>query len=163
MGVLGAVTVCGKGSVPHSSRALSASHPWGCVHLGWPQPAAAWSRVSVPGQWLRAGRGGETTESQPLDRWSVARPWPYGFAEEEFSQRRKVVKQVKYLLREIKSIARVDRHTGRLREGVVPSWQFKSLIWGISSMFPLTNHFDLPGSKSVFGISGFSRACARIS
>ena len=38
-------------------------------------------------------------------------------------------------------------------ERVEPLWQFKSLIWGISSMFPLTNHFDLPGSESVFGVS----------
>ena len=35
---------------------------------------------------------------------------------------------------------------------LTPSWQFKSLIWGISSGFPLANHFDLPGSESVFGI-----------
>ena len=27
-------------------------------------------------------------------------------------------------------------------------WQFKSLIWGISSGFPLANHFDLSGSES---------------
>ena len=28
-----------------------------------------------------------------------------------------------------------------------------SLTWGISSWFPLANHFDLPGSESEFGIS----------
>ena len=39
------------------------------------------------------------------------------------------------------------------------SWQFKSFIWGISSGFPLTNHFDLPGSWSIFGISQDSPVC----
>ena len=33
---------------------------------------------------------------------TVTRPWPLGFAEEEFSQRWKVVKQVNYLLGEKK-------------------------------------------------------------
>ena len=36
---------------------------------------------------------------------------------------------------------------------VAPEWQFKSLIWGISSGFPLVSHFDLSGSLSLFGIS----------
>ena len=27
------------------------------------------------------------------------------------------------------------------------------LLWAISSGFPLANHFDLPGSDSIFGIS----------
>ena len=38
-------------------------------------------------------------------------------------------------------------------ERVLPSWQFKSLIWGISSGFPLADHFDLPGSESIFDLS----------
>ena len=42
---------------------------------------------------------------------------------------------------------------GGLRESVVPSEQFKSLFGGISSGFPLANHFDLSDSESVFGIS----------
>ena len=44
---------------------------------------------------------------------------------------------------------------GKLREipRVVSMWQFKSLIWGISSSFPLVSHFNLPGSQSVFGVS----------
>ena len=46
---------------------------------------------------------------------------------------------------------------------VMPSWQFESLIWGISSGFPLTNHFDLPGSQSIFGISQDSSMCAHAS
>ena len=46
-------------------------------------------------------------------------------------------------------------HTSELRERVpiTPSWQLKSLTGGISSAFPLANHFDLPGSQSIFGVS----------
>ena len=73
------------------------------------------------------------------------------------------MKQVKYLLREKKSTVCVDRHTGGLRERVAPSWQFKSLIWGISSMFPLTNHFDLSDSESIFGVSQAFPMCAHAS
>ena len=131
--------------------------------LGWRRPAAAWSRVSVPSQWLRSGHGSESTESRPLDKWSVARPWLSGSAEKEFPQRRKVVKQVKYLLREKRSTVRVGRHTGRLKERAVPSQQFQSLIWGSSSVFPLSNHFALPGSGSTFGVSQDLPMCARAS
>ena len=52
---------------------------------------------------------------------------------------------------------------GGLRERVTPSWQFESLLRGISSRFPLANHRDLPGSKSVFGISQDLPMCARAS
>ena len=38
----------------------------------------------------------------------------------EFPQRQEVVKEVKYLLREKKCIAHVDRYTGRLRERAAP-------------------------------------------
>ena len=41
----------------------------------------------------------------------------------------------------------VDRYTAD-SERIAPS-----LTWGISSWFPLANHFDLPGSESEFGIS----------
>ena len=54
----------------------------------------------------------------------------------------------------------MDRHTGGLRERVAPLRQFESLLWGISSRFPLTNHFDLPDSKSVFGVSQDRPTCA---
>ena len=60
-----------------------------------------------------------------------------------------------YLLREKKSTGRVDRHTGGLRERVAPSWQFESHLWGVSSVFPLTNHFDLLGPESIFGVSQY--------
>ena len=42
-------------------------------------------------------------------------------------------------------------------------WQFKSLTWDISSGFPLTNHFDLPGSQSIFGISQDMSMCVHTS
>ena len=48
-----------------------------------------------------------------------------------------------------KSTLHVDTHTGRLRGRVPellshPSWQFELFLWGISSGFPLVNHFGLP-------------------
>ena len=46
---------------------------------------------------------------------------------------------------------------------VVPKWQWKLLIWGISSSFPLANHSDLPGSQSVFGISQDPLLCVHAS
>ena len=35
----------------------------------------------------------------------------------------------------------------------MPSQEFESLLWGISSGFPLADHFDLPGSQFIFGMS----------
>ena len=58
-----------------------------------------------------------------------------------------------FIRRKKRSTVCVDRHTGGLRERVVPLWQLESLLWGISSGFPLTNHFDLPGSEPIFGVS----------
>lgn len=45
---------------------------------------------------------------------------------------------------------------------VAPSWQFKSLIWGISYNFPLANHFDLPHSQSLSGISQDPFVCTHL-
>ena len=61
------------------------------------------------------------------------------------------MKQVKCLLGGKR--VHVNRHTDRLREGVKPSWSSSSLIWGISSEFPLVSHIALPGSESVFCLS----------
>ena len=44
----------------------------------------------------------------------------------------------------------IDTLTGS--ERVMPFWQFESLIWGISSGFPLASHLALLGSESVFGL-----------
>ena len=48
---------------------------------------------------------------------------------------------------------------GRPMERVTPLWYLKSLTWGISSRFPLVNHFDLPDSESVFEISQHPPIC----
>ena len=45
----------------------------------------------------------------------------------------------------------MDRCTGGLR--AAPFWWFDSLLWGISSGFPLASHPDLPGSEPVLGVS----------
>ena len=45
----------------------------------------------------------------------------------------------------------------------MPSEQFALLLWDVSSGFPLANHFDLPGSESVFGISKDPLKCAHAS
>ena len=47
----------------------------------------------------------------------------------------------------------------RLRESVVSLWYFKSLLWGISSRFPLASHFDLSGSVSACGLSQDPPVC----
>ena len=116
----------------------------GQSYLGWPWPAAAWSRASVLSQKLRSGHINESIESSQLDQWSVTRLWTFSCAE-EFPQRQKTMKQVQYLLGGKMTVC-IDRPTGGLRERVVPWWYFQSLLWGISSSFPLDNHFDLPGS-----------------
>ena len=49
-----------------------------------------------------------------------------------------------------KNTVRVDRL--RERERVIEwplLWQFELLVWGITSGFPLANHFDLPGPYLV--------------
>ena len=54
-------------------------------------------------------------------------------------------------------------HTLEDSETVTPSWYFESLLWGISSKFPLANHFALPVSEFVFGLSQDSPICMHIS
>ena len=48
-------------------------------------------------------------------------------------------------------------------ERVVQSWWFKSLIWGISSRFPLANHLALPDSESISGLFQGSPMCSHAS
>ena len=45
----------------------------------------------------------QAMHSYEAAQWTVTRPWLLGFAEKEFSQRWKVVKQVSYLLGEKKN------------------------------------------------------------
>ena len=48
---------------------------------------------------------------------------------------------------------------GRPVETVTPLWCLKSLTWGVSSRFPLVNHFDLPVSEPLFGLSQGPLVC----
>ena len=43
-------------------------------------------------------------------------------------------------------------HRQAQRERLVPLQWFESLLWGISSGFPLANHLALPGSESIFEV-----------
>ena len=45
----------------------------------------------------------------------------------------------------------------------MPSWQFELLLWGISSSFPLADHFDLLGSQPIFRSSQDPPMCAHAS
>ena len=73
------------------------------------------------------------------------------------------MKQVKYLLGGKKEFSTCGQtHEWAQRESHT-SWQFESLICGISSRFPPASHLDLPGSKSVFGISQDLPTCVHAS
>ena len=48
-------------------------------------------------------------------------------------------------------------------ERATPSWWFEPLLWGLSSKFPLADHFALPASELAFGLSQDLRVCAHIS
>jgi len=54
----------------------------------------------------------------------------------------------------------VARYTSKL--GVMASWQFKSLLWGICSRFSLASCLALLGSESVFGLSQGPPVCVRV-
>ena len=75
---------------------------WSCFYqldLGWPQPSVTWSRTLTPGQRLRSGHKEESTDSYPVDQWSVTRAPAFLLCRKEFPQRWKVVRQVKCSLR----------------------------------------------------------------
>ena len=46
----------------------------------------------------------------------------------------------------------MDRHKGGLR-----------VLWGVSSEFPLANHFDLSGPEAIFGTPQEVPMCAPVS
>ena len=130
--------------------------------LGWPRPAVA----GIPSQWLRPGCVSESTKSQSLDQWSVTRALALRLCRKEFPQRWKVVEQVKCLLRgKIVQYMWIDTRavSGRESRWVAPSWQLESLLWGISSGFPLANHLDFSGSLSIFDILQDPPMCAHAS
>ena len=76
-----------------------------------------------PWQRVRSGCGYENTESYPLGQWSVKSPWSFAFAEKEFPQRQKVVKQVKYLLGE-KKVQYMEGDTQATSEGELLSCKY---------------------------------------
>ena len=41
----------------------------------------------------------------------------------------------------------------------MPLWWFESILWGVSSGFPLASHLDLSGSESIFGVSQDPPVC----
>ena len=107
-----------------------------------------------------------STKSQSLDQWSVTRALALRLCRKEFPQRWKVVKQVKCLLRgKIVQYMWIDTRavSGRESRWVAPSWQLESLLWGISSWFPLANRLDFSGSLSIFGISQVPPMCTHAS
>ena len=57
-----------------------------------------------------------------------------------------------------KNSTQKSRYTSKL--GVMASWQFKSLFWGICSRFSLASHLALLGAESVFGLSQGPPTCA---
>ena len=57
----------------------------------------------------------------------------------------------------------MDRHTGGFRDRISPLCWFQSLLWDISSRFLLANFSELPGSESIWYISGPSRVCQHLS
>ena len=70
----------------------------------------------------------------------------------------------KVFIRRKKRTVRVDRHMGGLRERESRTLvAVESLLWGISSGFPLANHLALLGCESVFGLSQGPPLCASAS
>ena len=57
----------------------------------------------------------------------------------------------------------IDTWADAERERGTLSWQFELRVWGISSGFPLTNYFDLPGSQSTFSLSRGPSMCTHAS
>ena len=116
----------------------------------------------APSQRLRLGLSGKSTEPSPLDRWVVT-SWFFSFAEEN-SKRQKVVKQMRSLLRKRVQYVWID--TSRLRGRVPESRLCSSLSYlyaAFSSGFPLTSHFDFPGSESKFGLPQDPSLCVHAS
>ena len=66
----------------------------------------------------------------------------------------KVVKEVKYLLKGKRvQYVQIDRQTQRESPQVAHLWKSELLLWGISSKFPLDDHFDLPVLQSIIAVS----------
>ena len=107
-----------------------------------------WSRAWVPNERLRLSHEGEHQILATRPVLNDKGPGP--------SALQKRIPTKKFLLFRGKRVQLVWIDTWPdwgTSPSVTPSWQFKSRVSGISSGFPLANHFDLPGSPSIFGIS----------
>ena len=108
-----------EGSIPHSAL-VWVSRPTVPHWHPWPRVASACSGLKLG---LCSRPVTEVGSRQWEPRIVATRPaasdipWPYGFAEKEFPQRRKVVKQGKYLLGEKEArYVRIDTQAGSERE-----------------------------------------------
>ena len=101
---------------------------------GWPAESAA-ARPAL-----------ESLTTRPPE--PVARPWPVSCVQMNFHIEMESGETSQVFTRR----KRVRGHTGGLR-GSCPRGGFETLLWGISSGFPLANYLAFPGSESVSGIS----------
>ena len=92
-------------------------------------------------------------------------PWTFGFAEKKSPQRQTVVKRKVFICRK-KSTVYVDRHMSKLRGKVPESHTCGSLNHLHGHFFQVFfghDHFDLPGSQTLFGISQDPPICRQAS
>ena len=171
---MAAVTICSDFGAPK----IKVSHCFHCfpIYLPWSDGTRCHDLSGLSLQQFEAGFSSQPeieVGSWPWEHWILAtRPvvsqwWPclFSFAEKELPQRWKVVKQANYFVG-VKSIQYVWIDTQAGSERVAESrahWQFELLSRGISSGFPLTSHFDLPGSESIFGVSQDPPTCVHAS
>ena len=78
-------------------------------------------------------------------------PWPFDFAEKNFHKDGSSEASKVFIKRKSKACVEGPWADSEGKSLSGPTLHFKSLIWGISASSPLANHFDLPGSQSIFG------------
>ena len=127
--------------------------------LGWPWPAAARSRISVPRL---------ETEARPRQRehqiLATRPPGPVvsdkvSFGERNFNKEMESSETSEVFIRRKKVC--VDRLTQVGSEKELNLWGSLNHLYGDSSSgFPLANHLALPGSESIFGLTQGPPLCA---
>ena len=121
-----------------------------CIRSDLRWPAATWSRISIPRQrdWDQAAVVSELNpgHSSTRDQYPATRPSCVScvemnfYIEMESSEASRV-----FIRRQGLQYTWIDTHVGS--ETATSLWSFESLLWGISSRFPLANHLALPGSE----------------
>lgn len=111
--------------------------------------------LQFSGQRLRPGWDSESSKSWPLDWGSVSRDL---VLHKRIPTKSECSKMSKVFIWRKKSTIHVDRHIGELRrrEKVPDShpWVRLNYFYGpCFSEFTLASHFDLSGSRSIFGVS----------